>query len=110
ILDCSGSMRDKTPDGETKMEAAKRVVSELIRKIANGKHLCFVIYGHDSALKCEAVKVVRPLKELNDASKDALAKFIATVQPVGHTPIALALRTVGDELAAAEGLSQVVLI
>jgi Mg-chelatase subunit ChlD len=110
ILDCSGSMKDKTPDGESKMTAAKRVVAELIQKIPDGKQVCFLIYGHDAALKCEAVKVVRPLKELDASAKASLTKFIADLEPVGHTPIALSLRMASDALAQAKGLTQVVLI
>src|SRR3972149_2736904 len=33
LLDCSGSMMEKTTDGKTKMEVAKRVVADLVEKI-----------------------------------------------------------------------------
>jgi hypothetical protein len=110
ILDCSGSMIDKTREGITKMEAAKKVVSELIEKIPNGRRLTFLIYGHDLELKCRAVKVVRPLSEIDDAAKAELRSAIVELQPVGHTPIALALRMAGDELAKASGSCQLILI
>src|SRR6516165_12296397 len=93
ILDCSGSMRERTKDGPSKMEAAKEVVTRLIHDIPNGLGLTFLVYGHDAGLKCRAVKVVRPLGELDDAAKAELKHFIARLQPVGHTPIELALRT-----------------
>jgi Mg-chelatase subunit ChlD len=110
ILDCSGSMIDKTKEGPTKMEAAKKVVTELMESIPNGRRVAFLIYGHDRALKCKAVKVVRPLTEIDDAAKAELRNAIAELQPVGHTPIALALRTAGQELAKAKGSCQLVLI
>lgn len=47
VLDCSGSMREATRDGATKMEAAKRVVADLIQKMPNGLNVTFVIYGHE---------------------------------------------------------------
>src|SRR5262249_37714738 len=46
ILDCSGSMMDRTREGTSKMEVAKKVVSELIAKIPNGRRVTFIVYGH----------------------------------------------------------------
>src|SRR5215831_18022450 len=92
------------------MEAAKKVVAELMDKIPNGRRVAFLIYGHDRALKCNAVRIVRPLTEIDDAGKAQLKGAIAELQPVGHTPIALALRTAGEELARAAGSCQLVLI
>src|SRR5713101_6183853 len=99
ILDCSGSMIDKTREGPTKMEVAKRVVADLIGKIPNGRRLTFIVYGHDLKLECKAIKVVRPLSEIDDAGKAELRDFIKTLQPVGHTPIARSLQIAGQELA-----------
>jgi Mg-chelatase subunit ChlD len=110
ILDCSGSMADKTPDGVTKMEAAKKVVTDLIRHLPSRKRLTFLVYGHNVEDGCDAVKVVCARKELDDDLRQALARVIAPLKPLGHTPIAKALRTAGQELAGAEGLCEVVLI
>jgi HEAT repeat protein len=110
VLDCSGSMLEKTKEGISKMEAAKKTVTELIQKIPNGMRLTFVIYGHDKQLECQAVKVVRSMREIDDADKASLTKFIATLQPSGHTPIASALQAVGKELANSKGLAEVALI
>src|SRR5262245_64425394 len=54
ILDCSASMKDKIPDGRTKMEAAKEAVTRLINAIPNGKRLAFVVYGHNLRQECKA--------------------------------------------------------
>jgi HEAT repeat protein len=110
ILDCSGSMLEKTQDGISKMEAAKKTVTQLIQRIPAGMRLTFVIYGHDKQLECQAVKVVQSLTELDDATRANLIKFVAALQPSGHTPIAAALQAVGKELANASGLAEVALI
>jgi Mg-chelatase subunit ChlD len=99
ILDCSGSMIDKTREGPTKMEVAKKVVSDLIEKIPNGRRVTFLVYGHDAKLECKAIKVVRPLSEIDDAAKAEIKQFIRGLKPVGHTPIARALEIAGQELA-----------
>src|SRR5262245_8749540 len=41
ILDCSGSMKARTKDGQMKMAAAKKVVTELIQNIPDGMNLAF---------------------------------------------------------------------
>jgi hypothetical protein len=105
VLDCSGSMRETTKEGVTKMEAAKRVMTELIKKIPNGLNVTFVIYGHevfgkaDDPRNCQAVKVARPLSKLDDAGKAELSELVAGLKPTGGTPIALSLKVTGQELA-----------
>lgn len=47
ILDCSGSMSQATTGGETKMAAAKRVLTDLVSRIPAGLNVTFVIYGHE---------------------------------------------------------------
>jgi hypothetical protein len=105
VLDCSKSMEAETPDKKSKMTAAKRVVADLIKKIPNGLNVTFVIYGHevfakaDDPRNCQAVKVARPLSKLDDAGKTELAALVESLKPTGGTPIALALKVTGQELA-----------
>jgi hypothetical protein len=103
ILDYSGSMQEETPGGQSKMDAAKAALTQLLDRIPNGLNVCFLIYGHDVALKCKAVKVVRPLGKLDDQAKADLKAQIARLKPAGHTPIALASQTAGEALADADG-------
>jgi hypothetical protein len=105
VLDCSLSMEKPVKEGESKMEAAKRVVSDLIKKIPAGLKVTFVIYGHevfgkaDDPRNCQAVKVARELAPLDAAGQAELVKFVEGLKPTGGTPIALALKTAGEELA-----------
>jgi Mg-chelatase subunit ChlD len=110
ILDCSGSMMDKTKDGLTKMQAAKQVVTELIQDFPAGRRLGLIVYGHDRARECQSVDVVRPLSVLDDAARAQLKQYVSRLQPSGHTPIARALEAATGEVAQAKGLSRVVLI
>lgn len=110
ILDCSGSMQEATPDGVSKMEAAKKAVISVLKNTPNGLNVGFVIYGHDAALKCEAVKVIRPLAPLDDDGKADLALAVTDLKPTGHTPIALALQVARKQLEGRPGAGGVVLI
>ena len=116
VLDCSGSMKEPTKDGKSKMDVAKAVVADLVRKIPDGLNVTFVIYGHevygpaDDPRNCQAVKVARPLGPLDAVGKSTLASMIATLKPTGTTPIALALRTAGAELTKSDAYCGIVLI
>lgn len=116
ILDCSGSMRELTTGGETKMAVAKRVVADLVQKIPAGLNVTFVLYGHevyggaDDPRNCQAVKIARPLSPLDAAGKSELTAMISRLQPTGATPIALSLRRAGEELKKNDALCGLVLI
>jgi Mg-chelatase subunit ChlD len=110
LLDCSGSMGEQTADRQVKMAVARRVVSDLVKRLPAGLNVTFIVYGHDKELQCQAVKVMRPMSAIDDAGKSALVRTIQSLQPAGATPIALALRTAGRELAKNNGLSGVVLV
>jgi Mg-chelatase subunit ChlD len=110
ILDCSGSMRDRTSDGKSKWEVAQRAALDLVNAIPNGRQLAFIAYGHNREQGCAAVEVMRPLSPLSDKSRAAVTAIVEKLHPVGHTPIANALRKGGEELDASTGLAKVVLI
>jgi hypothetical protein len=110
ILDCSNSMNEKTTEGATKMETARKVVADLIRKTPEGLYVTFIVYGHDRQQGCKAVKIARELSELDASGKEALASMIGGLKAVGSTPIALALETAGKELAKNNSYCGIVLI
>ena len=110
ILDCSGSMLQRTKSGQQKMAVAKLVVNQLIDAVPEGLRLTFVIYGHDKKLRCKAVKVVRALSELDASGKTQLKQVVNSIQAQGATPIALALQTAGEQLKSAVGQCSIVLI
>jgi Mg-chelatase subunit ChlD len=110
ILDASGSMLEKTKDGVTKMQAAKKAIGELINAFPAGRRLGLIVYGADAGRECKSVDVIRPLSEFDDAARDQLNQYISRLEPKGHTPIARALETATAEMASVSGLSRVVLI
>jgi len=110
ILDCSGSMAEQTSDGQIKMDVAKQVVTDLIDRIPASLNVTFIVYGHDKVNACRRVKVARPLSPLGDDGKSELKSFIAQLQPVSKTPIALSLDTARQELAKRDAKCGLILI
>lgn len=110
VFDCSGSMSEKTSDGQSKMAVAQKVVADLVGRVPDGMNLAFVIYGHDRQLNCNAVRITRPLSAIDAAGKSQLARTVRSLRPAGNTPIALALRTAGKELTKNDAYCGMVLV
>ena len=108
VLDVSNSMNEATADGRAKIDVAKEVVADLVRRIPEGLNVTVVIYGHVPG--CSAVKVLRPLSELKAADRAPLAEQLQGLKAVGNTPIALALRMAGEQFAGRKTYCGVVLI
>jgi len=118
ILDVSGSMAQVIPLGETRMDAAKRVMQDVVGGIPNrdGINVGLRIYGHEgdnteagAAMSCNSSELVVPMSGVD---KDALNREINQLQPVGWTPIGLSLERASEDFAAASeaSLNYIVLV
>lgn len=97
LLDSSGSMQQKVGE-QAKMESAKIAIKEYLKKTSElpSTKVGLIIYGHkgsnkeaDKAESCESAETKVPLGELTLATGEAA---LSDVQPVGWTPIGLALK------------------
>jgi len=98
ILDVSGSMAQVIDTGETRMDAAKRVLLDVIAAIPEqpGINVGLRVYGHKGnnteagkVESCESSELVVPLKGVD---KDRLGQEVEALQPTGWTPIAESLK------------------
>ena len=98
VLDSSGSMAETLPDGQTRIDAAKQVLRQVIDAIPEreGINVGFRVYGHRGtnteagrAESCRSTELRVPIEGVN---KEALLAEVDQYQPVGWTPIALSLR------------------
>lgn len=114
ILDCSGSMTERQKEGVPKITSAKKVVSDLVRKIPNGLRLAFIVYGTESKStpeeSCRDIKILRPLSELDAGAKEELVRMIGELNVKGNTPIAESLKIAGRELAKNDAFCGLILI
>jgi hypothetical protein len=103
ILDSSGSLAEQLPSGQTRIEAAKQVLDQVIDAIPDrpGINVGFRVYGHKGtnteagkAESCQSTELKVPIKGVN---KDALRAQVDSYKPVGWTPIALSLREAGKD-------------
>jgi hypothetical protein len=109
IFDASGSMGAQLPSGESRIDAAKGVLRELVGEILpEGVPFALRAFGHLTPQSCESRLEVELAPLVRD---DALAA-IDEIQPklLSQTPLADALLQVGSDLGDAPPGSAVVVI
>jgi Ca-activated chloride channel homolog len=93
IFDCSGSMLAKWDGNELRIEAAKRILSELVDSLKKEPNLelALRVYGHQYDKKygnCQDSKLEVAFSANNH---NLIQQKIASLQPKGNTPIAYSL-------------------
>lgn len=119
ILDSSGSMSEATNTGESRIDAAKRVLDDVIEAIPGDRgdqiNVGFRVFGHKGnntdagrPESCASTDLVVPLQGVD---KSALGQQVDTYQPVGWTPIALALQEAGKDFPdAADNVTNAIIL
>lgn len=106
IVDASGSMAGETDTGDLRMDAAKRVLNEVVRAIpeTEGVNVGLRVYGHEGdntdegkAESCAASDLVVPIEGV--ATDDLLAQIDA-FEPTGWTPLGMSLEEASADLEA----------
>ena len=118
IMDSSGSMAAQTDDGEPRIDAAKRVLNQVIDAIPVDRaelNVGFRVFGHQGnnteagrAESCQSSDLTVPV---DGVDPDALREQVANYAPVGWTPIGLSLeRAVADFPAASETVTNAIIL
>ncbi len=111
ILDVSGSMAQLTDTGEMRMDAAKRVIREVVTAIPeqDGINVGLRIYGFagDNTeagrdVSCQSSELISPISGVN---KEQLLGEIESLQPTGWTPLGLSLERAGDDFSPGENIT-----
>ncbi|HEV2108784.1 MAG TPA: VWA domain-containing protein [Thermomicrobiales bacterium] len=120
MLDSSGSMAAELPSGQTRIEAAKDVLTEVIDAIPADREnldVGFRVFGHegDNTLEgreesCQSSELTIPIEGVN---KEALQEQVDQYAPRGWTPIALSLQRAAEDfqdLPAEEDVTNAVIL
>jgi hypothetical protein len=117
ILDASGSMGEEIAPGQTRIDAAKDVLTEVIASLPEkeGINVGFRVYGHKGnnteAGKAESCKSTELRVPIDGVNKPALQAEVDAYEPVGWTPIALSLKEAANDFpAAAPNVSNAVVL
>ena len=109
ILDSSGSMAGKM-GGQVKMQAAQRVVKDLVDNMPSDMSVGLLVYGSQMPYQkrdCEDITLLEPVGPVNPAEFSAK---LAQVKPRGMTPIGASLRRAAEALHGLPGKSTIVLV
>lgn len=90
IFDASGSM-SRAAGNETRIVAARRVVTAFLAEVAEGAPIGLTAYGHRRARDCRDVENIRPPSPATRADLAALSATVAAFPARGETPIAQTL-------------------
>jgi hypothetical protein len=112
VLDASGSMKAKLPDGTSRMDAAKTAVKQLVSTLPGDTRLAFRAYGHQSNAdqkNCQDTALLIPFDTVARNKAEVIAKA-TSLQPLGHTPITYALTQAGQDLLREEAAAHTVVL
>lgn len=111
VLDSSGSMSEATPDGGTRIDAAKGALREVIGGLPDDQEVGLRVYGaevfsqNDPGACTDSQLIVEP----GTGNRDQLTGALDGYEPYGETPIGYALQEAGKDLGT-EGLRTIVLV
>jgi hypothetical protein len=112
VLDASGSMNAKLPEGTTRIAAAKAAVANLVGGLGADTRLAFRAYGHQSSPKkkdCNDSALVVGFDAVA-ANKAAVLSEKEAINAQGYTPINHSLQLAAKDLATEETAERVVLL
>jgi hypothetical protein len=112
ILDSSGSMNAKLPNGETRIAVAQRAIKGVAGFIPAQAQLSLRMYGAQSAARqknCQDTHVAVPFGPAGDSS-GAITAAVDGVTAQGYTPIALSLQQAANDFPAGAKERVIVLV
>src|SRR5688572_4041587 len=112
VLDASGSMNAKLADGQTRIDAAKRAVADLVSRMDGNTRLALRAYGHQSQTQSRDCKDTALLVGFAPvaANKAEVVSQAERLQARGYTPITHALTAAAQDLAAEESGERVLVL
>jgi len=112
VLDASGSMNAKLPDGVTRIDAAKSAVADLIGKLPADTRLALRAYGHQSPTQARNCQDTALLVGFDAAARNRSAAIAAArgIHAQGYTPITHVLKLAAEDLGKENTASRVVVL
>lgn len=111
IMDASGSMKEKSPAGGTRLDEAKRAFRKVVSELPEDARVGFRVYGHrvpqsDKSGSCRDTESVVPVGPLD---RGAMNAAIDRYDAKGYTPMGYSLRQGAKDLPS-EGKRTIVLV
>lgn len=111
VLDASGSMVERLPDGRTRFAAAQAAVGDMLGALGTDTRIGLRVYGHQSKASeknCQDTALVTGFAAA-DANRQPMLAQVKTLEPRGYTPITLSLEQAAVDFAS-EGEAERVIV
>ncbi len=89
IFDSSGSMAAAEKGGRTKLDVARSIVADTLKKWPSTSQVAVTAYGHRRKADCADIETILPMAPI---SAPAIGKRLARLKALGKTPISAALQ------------------
>lgn len=89
IFDSSGSMAAAEKGGRTKLDVARSIVADNLRKWPSTSQIAVTAYGHRRKADCADIETIFPMAPI---STPAIGKRLAKLKALGKTPISASLQ------------------
>lgn len=106
ILDSSGSMKEDA-GAERKIDAAKRVMAEVVPSLEPEVRAGLVAYGHRLPGSCTDIETLIPA---GSDDRELLLRMVESLQPKGKTPISAAILNAASMLRNKDAETSIVLV
>ena len=112
VLDASGSMNAKLPDGQTRIDAAKKAVGDLVSRMDTTTRIALRAYGHQSPTSKKDCKDTAQLVGFAPvaSNRGEVVSQAQALQARGYTPITFALTAAAQDMAAEESGERMVIL
>jgi hypothetical protein len=107
IFDSSKSMNELIDGKETKLEAAKKALSDFVVILPADLSVGLEVYGHMETQECDDIEMIVPVGKLDVAE---MRQKINSLQAFGQTPVAAALEKAAAAMRSLAGDKTIVLI
>ncbi|HYC16915.1 MAG TPA: VWA domain-containing protein [Pseudolabrys sp.] len=112
ILDASGSMNARLPEGRTRIEAAKAAVEEIVGKLAADVRISLRAYGHQSPTSkhdCLDTELMVGFDGLA-ANKDSILAKSRSIKAQGYTPITYVIKLAAEDVGKEDSKPRIVIL
>ncbi len=106
ILDASGSMWGSAGK-ETKIEAARKVLSQVVPGLPQTLDVGFMAFGHRRTGDCGDMEILVPL---GSGNREEILEKAKVVNPKGKTPLALSVERMAETLRERDGETTIILV
>lgn len=116
ILDASGSMRERKRkiEGRLKIDVAKDVMADIIKKLPDGSEAALRFYGHrireGRRGDCKDSQLIVPFGRIDSRRRSAMLDRVREIRALGTTPLVYSLEQAAKDFPSGQEKKHIILV